>query len=133
MEFRDFLESDESDNPLLELNMKKLLASGLMGGIAAAGLMYGSSEKPAPPSVKPYEVPNENTRAMGERFKDKGTYYSTPTLKKLSRLAHKGDEWAMREIAWPEGHPFHKRGRPFFRNTGPHPDGLKFHSGFEGD
>jgi hypothetical protein len=70
---------------------------------------------------------------MYERLKDQGRYYDSSTTRKLIRMAKEGDEWAMREIAWPKQSPFHERGRPFFRNTGPHPDGLRFYSGFEGD
>lgn len=112
----------------------------VLAGLATAGLfsllaMNSFDKRPAGIKViKGVKVKNtDRTRAMFERAKDRGIYYSTPTMKKLATMAKNGDEWAMREIAWPEGHEFHKKGRPFFRNNGPHPDGLKFYSGFVGD
>ena len=113
----------------------------LLAGIAVASLLaplaMNSSDKPFPAGVRVtrgVEVKdNDHTRAKFERLKDKNKYYSSPTLEKLVAMAHRGDMWAMREIAWPEGHDFHWAGRPFFRNNGPHPDGLKFYSGFVED
>lgn len=49
-------------------------------------------------------------------LKDKNEYYDSKTTEILVKMAGEGGEWAVREIAWPEDHPFHKRGRPFFRN-----------------
>lgn len=112
----------------------------LLAGLATAGLLaaLAMNSVDKPPAVvkviKGVKVKNtDSTRAMFERAKDRGIYYASPTLKKLVTMAKNGDEWAMREIAWPENHEFHKKGRPFFRNNGPHPDGLEFHSGFVGD
>lgn len=115
------------------------IKKGILAGVAAAGLMAPfapfaqASEKETTSdwSYRPEET--DETREMYQRLKDKNRYYSVPIAKKLANMAEKGDEWAMREIAWPKGHKFHKKGRPFFRNKGPHPDGLKFHSGYEGD
>jgi len=143
MEFRRFLELDESrplgnEGAIRESSMRDMLKKGLMSGVAAAGLLSGLADKggfaeePTPAFAQKVE-PTARTRAMYERLKDQGRYYSSSTTRKLIRMAKEGDEWAMREIAWPKQSPFHERGRPFFRNTGPHPDGLRFHSGFEGD
>lgn len=90
------------------------------------------SEKLAP-SPQPLLVADDfipQNRELQEKQKDRGRYYSAPTMKKLVKLAMEGDEWAVREVAWPKGHPLHEKGRPYFRNTGPHPGGLFPHSGF---
>lgn len=76
------------------------------------------------------DVPVEGSRERTDRLKDRSLYYSFPTTQELIELANQGDEWAMREIAWPEGHPFHEKGRPFFKNNGPHPDGLFPYAGY---
>ena len=109
------------------------LKSGLFAGIAAAGLLSPLAMAATDRPVEVEAKETDRTRAMYERLKDKNRYYSVPTAAKLSRMAYDGDEWAIREIAWPEEHKFHKKGRPFFRNTGPHPDGLKFYSGLGDD
>ena len=130
---------------LLESGSWPSVKKGILAGVAAAGLMAPfahAADKPSPavshaePIVgqdSPPPEPTDRTRARYERLKDKGIYYSVPTIQTLADMAEKGDEWAMREIAWPKDHKFHKKGRPFFRNKGPHPAGLKFDSGFKGD
>jgi hypothetical protein len=79
------------------------------------------------------EIPNDDPGSIKvrEEAKDQNLYYDPLTMKKLVKLANEGDEWAIREITWPEGHPLHKKGRPFFKNTKPHPQGLIKHSGYE--
>jgi len=62
-------------------------------------------------------------------LKDEGRYWGRESTKRLVRAAMAGDEWATREIAWPKGHPLHKKGRPFFRNDKLHPKGLFPYSG----
>lgn len=69
-------------------------------------------------------------RKMIEASKDDGRYYDSSTERELRQAAEAGDEWAMRELRWPEGHEFHRLGRPFFRNRGPHPHGLFPNSGY---
>jgi hypothetical protein len=61
---------------------------------------------------------------MVEMMKNNGWWYGPDATEKLKAAAEAGDEWAIREIKWPEGHKFHKKGRPYFRNDGPHPKGL---------
>lgn len=79
------------------------------------------------------EIPSDDPGSIKvrEKAKDQNLYYDPLTMKTLVRLANEGDEWAIREITWPEGHPLHKKGRPFFKNTKPHPQGLIKHSGYE--
>ena len=63
-------------------------------------------------------------KKMVEKFKNEGRFYNESQAKALRAAAEKGDEWAMRELPWPEGHKFHKKGRPYFKNDEPHPKGL---------
>lgn len=121
MEFRDFVEIEES-------RRIRALAGAAMLGAAAVGLF---SRHPPRDAAKVED--NENSRRMYERLKDENKFYDSATMKRLVSMARNGDDWAVREIAWPEDHKLHKLGRPFFRNSEAHPKGLKFHSGFEGD
>jgi hypothetical protein len=108
------------------------LKTGLLAGVVAAGLLSPLAVNS--PNLTGAEVKNtDKTRAMLERTKDKGAYYDPGTERKLRAMAERGDLWALRELPWPPSHVFHREGRPFFRNNGPHPDGLKFYSGFVGD
>jgi hypothetical protein len=125
MEFREFSEIIEG---LGGSRWRAAFAGGLLSGAAAAGFL---TNIPDGPKVK--IVDTDDTRRMYERLKDANRFYDASTMKKLASMAKDGDQWAVREIAWPEGHKFHKLGRPFFRNKAAHPDGLKFYSGFEGD
>lgn len=68
-------------------------------------------------------------KSMVHMMKDEGRWYDPDTVKKLQDAAEAGDEWAVRELRWPAGHKFHKKGRPYFRNDEPHPKGLFLHSG----
>jgi len=70
-------------------------------------------------------------KRMVDMMKDEGRWYSPDTVKKLQAAAEAGDEWAVRELRWPGRHEFHKKGRPYFRNDKPHPEGLFPHSGLE--
>jgi hypothetical protein len=67
---------------------------------------------------------------MEQVMKDEGRYYDSATEKELRRRAEEGDEWAMKELPWPDGHKFHKLGRPYFRNDAPHPEGLFPNAGY---
>lgn len=91
----------------------------------------GDKESERPPDIG-VRIPKNDPDwvALRDRQKDRNAYYDASTFQELVKLAEEGDEWAVREIAWPEDHPFHKKGRPFFKNTAPHPKGLIKHSGY---
>lgn len=128
MDFREFVKREEMVG---ESVFSGALKRGVVAGSLALSALGGLG--PAIPgaginAAMGDEIPLN--RDLEERQKDRNRYYSVPSMKKLVKLAHEGDEWAKREVAWPKDHPFHKQGRPFFRNDGPHPDGLFPHSGF---
>jgi hypothetical protein len=122
MSFRDFLEMDES---FISGALKRGL---LAGAIAAAPFHAGPSGEIANHRrVIPMKAPDFKSpkyKKMERTMKDEGRYYDSFAEKELRRRAEMGDEWAVRELPWPKDHRFHKFGRPFFRNDGPHPDGL---------
>jgi hypothetical protein len=97
------------------------------------------SEKPQGDAAKNEYVPEQReiprddlgSIKVKEKAKDQNTYYDPITMKKLVKLANEGDEWAIREIAWPENHPLYRKGRPFQKSDKPHPQGLIKHSGYE--
>ena len=124
--------------------LKMGLLAGSLGIAALALFATGCGEPPSPKLQIPFDSPKADipdTKAdipdtwmdipdspgaikMWEEAKDNGMYYPYPFAQKLRKMAKEGDEWAMRELRWPEGHPFHKKGRPFHKNTAPHPAGL---------
>ena len=97
-------------------------------GESDGGRDQNDADQPLASQVPAIKVPRDTE--LTEELKDENQYWDTASTKKLIQLAKEGDEWAIREIAWPKGHPLHEKGRPYFRNTGPHPDGLFPHSGF---
>lgn len=116
MEFREYLEMREGR---LGRGLKKGLAAGLLGA-SMLSPSYGGQ-------VLQDDL---STFMVMDAQKDQNAYYTPQTYQKLAGMAYDGDEWAIREIAWPKGHKFHKFGRPFFKNHEPHPDGLVPNSGY---
>lgn len=99
--------------------LKKGLAAGLLGA-STLSPSYGGQVSHNDPSAF----------MVMDAQKDQNIYYTPETYQKIVRMAYSGDEWAIREIAWPEEHKFHRLGRPFFKNHEPHPKGLIPHSGY---
>lgn len=116
--FKEWLE----ENTVSE-NWPSIRKAALAGSLGLALLPFSAQAREVPKN-------DPGTIKVMEKAKDQNTYYDPSTMKKLVRLANEGDEWAIREIAWPESHPLHKKGRPFFKNTKPHPKGLIKHSGY---
>lgn len=106
--------------------LKKGLLAGSLGIAALSPFAIGDREAP---NVR---IPNDSPEMVKIREikKDQGLYYDQQTARKIIKMAEEGDEWAIRELPWPEGHPFHKKGRPFHKNSGPHPEGLIHNSGY---
>ena len=113
-------------------NWPSIKKAALAGSLGLALLPFAMPDNPIMPSAAAAEIPRDDPGSLKviEKAKDQNTYYEPNAMKKLVKLANQGDEWAIREIAWPEGHPFHKKGRPFFRNVKPHPQGVIKHSGY---
>lgn len=117
---------------VVESGLASQIKKGISGGVLAlAPFLIGgdapAADKPQPAKVIRMKRPDfggERYKKMIEASKDDGRYYDSSTEKKLRARAEDGDEWAVRELPWPKGHPLHRLGRPFFRNHGPHPDGL---------
>lgn len=102
-------------------------AGGVLGGQESGDLQTDDAMEPV---VGQGESPVEMSKELIDRLKDRDRYYSFPTMQELIDRANDGDEWAIREIVWPKGHRFHEQGRPFFKNNGPHPDGLFPEAGY---
>lgn len=134
MNFKEFLEERELEEAMSPALKKGLIAGALgLGALSAPFLATGRQKVQPPqqsqaqsPEAGPAQVRVQMSQEYIDELKDEGDWYNSETAKKLVKLAKEGDEWAIRELPWPENHPFHKRGRPYFRNDGPHPDGLDF-------
>lgn len=126
--FRNWLE----ENTVSE-NWPFIKKAALAGSLGLSILPFAMPNKQTMPPVAAREIPSDDPGSIKirEEAKDQNLYYDPLTMKKLVKLANEGDEWAIRELAWPEGHPYHKKGRPFFKNTKPHPKGLIKHSGYD--
>lgn len=138
MEFKEYLQKQEIVEVLAEnnidpqkYNISMLIESGmwphikkgiLAGALGATLLSPFAVHNPTPPEANSpranFEVPFDDPDAVAlrEKKKDQNTYYSPPEMKKIIQMALDGNEWAVREVAWPKDHPLHKKGRPFFRN-----------------
>ena len=130
MDFREFVEGE--DSALGESVFSGALKRGVVAGSLALsafvpGRAVGSESGSVSVSAPSEKVPID--MELVDELKDKNQYWDSSTVKKIVAAAKGGDEWAVREIAWPKGHPFHKKGRPFFRNDKPHPKGLFPYSG----
>jgi hypothetical protein len=120
--FREMAEMMERERSLDE-DWRKWALAGAMGAAVAAPFVGNAPESPPPHRVG-------MDRRISEEMKDHGRYYDSATERRLRRAAEEGDEWAVRELPWPAGHPLHKKGRPFSRNEKPHPKGLFPNSGY---
>lgn len=131
MEFRQYLEMEEMTNEGLDGAARRGLMAGLLGSsLALSPVLSGHSDVVSPFEKTPKpEVKVPRDQELVDELKDSNRYWDSDTMKELVKAARAGDEWAVREIAWPKGHPFHKMGRPFFRNDKPHPNGLFPYSG----
>ena len=144
MRFIEFIQIKEARKALAEIgvdhrdyDMKAVVESGLAsqikkgisGGVLALApfLAVGADATHRP--EKPAAVKVSRDQELVDDLKDANQYWGPDKMKELAAAANAGDEWAVREIAWPKGHRFHKKGRPFFRNDKPHPKGLFPHSG----
>lgn len=123
MEFREWLLSQEMDESRLLSNLGKGVLAGSLGIALAGSYLHRGQEVPR---TDPISVGTDSPEAMElwDRLKDQGKYYAKPTEERLRKTAEEGDEWSIRELPWPEGHRYHRLGRPFFRNDKPHPQGL---------
>jgi hypothetical protein len=126
MEFREFIESEGM--------MGESVASSLRGGLLAGAMalspfVSARAESPAGVSDSAPSIKAPIDRELVEELKDSNQYWNPHTMRKIVVAAERGDEWAVREVAWPKSHPLHKKGRPFFRNDKPHPKGLFPYSG----
>ena len=128
MRFKQYLELMEAEEALRfnESGFASSLGRGVLAGtLALAPLLSASgspkASDPSAPQAQDYVPPDKE---LDERMKDEGRYYSGDTTRRLIKAAEEGDEWAVRELPWPKGHKFHEKGRPFFRNDAPHPQGL---------
>jgi hypothetical protein len=125
MEFREFIESEG----MMGESVASSLRGGLLAGAMALSPFVSGSEGPKAvprkiPTMKAPDFSSPRYMKIKRAMKDEGKYYDSFVEKELRRRAEAGDEWAIRELPWPKGHKYHKLGRPFFRNDGPHPDGL---------
>lgn len=147
MRFRNYLQIKEIEDALLGMGLdhrsydiraisESPISASLRRGLLAGGVLAlapflagrsGSDE--APPSRSPAAVKVSRDQELVDDLKDTNQYWGSEKMKELAAAANAGDEWAVREIAWPKGHRFHKKGRPFFKNDKPHPKGLFPHSG----
>jgi len=124
MEFRQFLEREE----MMSESVLSNLAKGLLAGAVSLSPLMAAAQEPKanPPGVPQPDRVFMNTpryKQMASDLKDEGRFYSSYSTRVLIKMAEEGDEWAMRELPWPSNHKFHKLGRPYFRNDGPHPTG----------
>lgn len=132
MNFKEFIEQKEIEEAMNPTLKKGLVAGALgLGALSAQFLTPGKQKARQPQEIQAQsqEAPQirvQMSRDYIEELKDEGEWYDANTASRLAKMAKEGDEWAVRELPWPEGHPLHKRGRPFFRNDGPHPKGLDF-------
>lgn len=119
MEFGEWMRSQEMDESRLLSNLGK--------GLLAGALSLGSAGAASADSVPQDSM---SSFMVMDQQKDQNMYYTPQTYQKIVKMAYSGDEWAIREMAWPKGHKFHDRGRPFFKNSAPHPKGLIPFSGY---
>jgi len=127
--FRDFFETHQMDESKIFSGLKKGAIVGALGDAAAAPFFLTRDKSATAPVVQDDGAPASAiyippSKELANELRAENNYYTPDTDRKLMKMAHEGDEWAIREIAWPEKHKFHKRGRPFFRNDGPHPKRL---------